>query len=72
MKQIYNILNSPIPKCGFGRNLTSSECKKLRYFKIKCSEKWIVTRIYDSETHGILYFPSKQSGYDCANIYVSY
>ena len=65
------ILNSPIPFGGFGRKLTSTECKKLRANGHKCSETWIVTRAYDSPHNGIVYYPCKTGGYNHANIYVT-
>jgi len=64
------VLNSEIPRGGFGRRLTSSECKNIRAEGHSCSETWIVTRAYDSPDHGILYYPCKSGGYNHADIYV--
>ena len=41
-REYHPILNSPIPRGAFGRNLTSSECKSLRLLGVSCSERWIV------------------------------
>lgn len=66
------VLNSPIPRGFYGRNLTSSECKVLRRLGVSCSESWIVVRYADSSTLGILYYPAKQgSGFDHAGVYVT-
>jgi hypothetical protein len=67
----FQALNSEIPFGGFGRNLTSNECKKIRKTGFSCSENWIVVRVYDSPNNGILYYPSKHGGYNNANIYVT-
>jgi len=65
-----SVLNSSIPQGGFGRNLTSTECKKIRSYGYSCSEKWIVVRAFDSPSYGIVYKPSKNGGYDHTGIYV--
>jgi len=65
------VLSSQISFGGFGRRLTSTECKKLRVAGHKCSESWIVVRAYDSPNHGIIYRPCKTGGYNHANIYVT-
>jgi hypothetical protein len=64
-------LNSEIPFGGFGRNLTSSECKTIRQNGYKCSQNWIVVRANDSPHNGILYYPCKTGGYNNASIYVT-
>jgi len=61
-------LNMPIPTGG--RNLTSSECKKLRAAGHSCGRGWMVMRAYDSEDHGIIYKPCRTGGLDHAGIYV--
>ena len=65
------ILNSPIPFGGFGRHLTSRECKNLRDAGYKCSTSWIVVRAFDSPDNGIIYYPCKTGGYNHADIYVT-
>ena len=70
MKRIANILNSEIPIGGFGRSLTSAECKKLRDAGISCSERWAVVRRNDSPTTGILYYPAASGGLTNAGVIV--
>lgn len=67
----FQALNSTIPFGGFGRHLTSSECKNIREHGHKCSTRWIVVRAYDSPDNGILYYPCKTGGYNNANVYVT-
>ena len=63
-----SVLNSEIPTGG--RDLTSSECKKIRAAGHSCSTRWSVERAYDSPDHGILYKPCPTGGRDHAGIYV--
>jgi hypothetical protein len=67
----FEALNSEIPRGGFGRNLTSSECKTIREHGFSCSVRWIVVRAYDSPHNGILYYPCKTGGYNNADVYVT-
>jgi hypothetical protein len=72
MNWIPGILTKPIPFDGFGRNLTESECQKLRARGHTLSRRWIVVRHADRPDLGILYYPSRQSsGYDHAGVYVT-
>lgn len=64
------VLNSSIPFGGFGRHLTSSECKSIREYGYSCSERWIVVQAYDSAQYGIVYSPGKNGGYSHSGIYV--
>ena len=63
-----SVLNSEIPRGG--RDLTSSECKKIRAAGYSCGREWQVIRAYDSPYHGIIYKPCKTGGMDHAGIYV--
>lgn len=65
------VLNSSIPFGGFGRHLTSSECKNLRAAGHKCSTSWIVVRAFDSANDGIVYYPCKTGGYNHAGVFVT-
>jgi len=62
------VLNSLIPQGG--RNLTNSECTKIRAAGHSCSTRWSVERAYASSNHGIIYKPCKTGGRDHAGIYV--
>lgn len=65
------ILNSPIPMGGFGRTLTSAECRALRSLGWTVSERYIVTRqVSDIAELGIIYHPAPTGGYNHAGIYV--
>jgi len=71
MQRIFNVLTKTIPSGGFGRNLTSHECRKIRKAGLSCSPRWIVVSSFDSESVGILYYPSRQSGFDKARVLVT-
>lgn len=64
------VLNSAIPMGGFGRHLTSAECKNIREYGYSCSERWIVVQAHCSSNDGIVYRPCRERGYDHADIYV--
>jgi len=59
MTERLNILNSPIPFGGKGRNLTSAELKTLRTHGYKCSTGWKVIRTGgdDADWIGAAYRP---------------
>ncbi len=64
MTERLNILNSPIPFGGKGRNLTSSELKTLRTHGYKCSTGWKVIRTGgdDADWIGAAYRPHRRCG----------
>jgi hypothetical protein len=65
------VLNSPIPTGGFGRALTSSECRRLRALGWSCSTRWIVVRqVHDLDRLGIVYAPAAGRSWSHACIYV--
>jgi len=65
------ILNSPISRGGFGRNLTSAECRALRALGWTVSERYVVVRqVSDIDRLGIVYYPARDGGYSHAGIYV--
>ena len=65
------VLRKPIPVGGFGRTLTSTECRDLRTLGWSCSTSWIVVRQVSNMPHlGIVYQPGHERGYSHAGIYV--
>lgn len=65
------ILTRPIPRGGFGRRLTSAECRALRTLGWTASERYIVVRqVGDIDHLGIVYYPVRDGGYSHAGIYV--
>ena len=65
------VLNSEIPAGAWGRSLTSAECKRIRAQGYSCSERWIVSRAYDSPDNGILYYWYRPGGcWNHSGIYV--
>lgn len=65
------ILNSPISRGGFGRNLTSAECRALRALGWTVSERYhVVRQVSDIDRLGIIYSPARGGGMNHAGIYV--
>ena len=67
MEDRINILTREIPMGG--RNLTSTEQKRIRAAGYPCG-RWFVVRAYASPNHGIVYKPCRTGGMDHAGIYV--
>lgn len=66
-----DILNSPISRGGFGRHLTSAECRALRALGWTVSERYVVVRqVGDIDHLGIIYSPARGGGMNHTGIYV--
>jgi hypothetical protein len=65
------VRTQPIPKGFPGRNLTRTECARLRARGHRCSPRDIVMRHADSPSLGIVYRPAQGGGFTHAGIDVT-